>query len=91
MRLRGYWKVCKRLEVFFCDLEITETDCNRMLTKRLGMVSRVNPQLLDRLAHEYKSETIYAIFEKVLKYTPKLLESVETIVAYAQKHCKKTG
>lgn len=47
--------------------------------------------LRNEIAHEYKSETIYAIFEKVLEYTPKLLESVETITAYAQKHCKKTG
>lgn len=47
--------------------------------------------LRNEIAHEYKSETIYAIFEKVLEYTPKLLESVETIVAYAQKYCEKTG
>ena len=41
--------------------------------------------LRNEIAHEYKSETIYAIFEKVLEYTPKLLESVETITAYARK------
>lgn len=44
--------------------------------------------LRNEIAHEYKSETIYAIFEKVLEYTPKLLESVETITAYAQRHCR---
>jgi hypothetical protein len=42
--------------------------------------------LRNEIAHEYKSETIYAIFEKVLEYTPKLLESVEMIDAYAQKY-----
>ena len=47
--------------------------------------------LRNEIAHEYKSETIYAIFKKVLECTPKLLESVETIAVYAQKHCKKIG
>lgn len=45
--------------------------------------------LRNEIAHEYKSETIYTIFEKVLNYTPKLLESVETIITYAQKYVKK--
>lgn len=42
--------------------------------------------LRNEIAHEYRSETIYMIFEKVLQYTPKLLESVETITVYAQKY-----
>ncbi len=42
--------------------------------------------LRNEIAHEYKSETIYTIFEKVLAYTPKLLESVDTIGIYVQRY-----
>ncbi|MEW5766421.1 MAG: hypothetical protein AB1797_02170 [bacterium] len=47
--------------------------------------------LRNEIAHEYKSETIYAIFEKVLEYTPKLLECVDAIEIYAQKYLKDTA
>ncbi|MFH1563309.1 MAG: hypothetical protein ABIF11_07850 [Nitrospirota bacterium] len=47
--------------------------------------------LRNEIAHEYKAETIYTIFEKVLGYTPKLLESVETIADYAQRYFKEGG
>ena len=42
--------------------------------------------LRNEIAHEYKSETIYEIFEKVLENTPILLESVDMIKNYAQRH-----
>ena len=42
--------------------------------------------LRNEIAHEYKSETIYSIFSKVLKLSPVLLESVNTIMVYTEKY-----
>lgn len=42
--------------------------------------------LRNEIAHEYKSETIYVIFSKVLKLSPALLESVDTIMTYSKKY-----
>ena len=42
--------------------------------------------LRNEIAHEYKSETIYAIFEKVMEYTPLLLECVGMIKSYAKSY-----
>ena len=42
--------------------------------------------LRNEIAHEYKSETIYVIFEKVLHFTPHLLEAVGSTNAYAKKY-----
>ena len=42
--------------------------------------------LRNEIAHEYKSETIYEIFEKVLEKTPMLLESINMIESYAQRY-----
>lgn len=39
--------------------------------------------LRNEIAHEYKSETIYVIFEKVLFLTPLLLKGVDSTVRYA--------
>ncbi|MCB2149558.1 MAG: hypothetical protein KQI81_23965 [Deltaproteobacteria bacterium] len=41
--------------------------------------------LRNEIAHEYKSDAIYAIFESVLNLTPVLLDSIEKIVAYATR------
>lgn len=41
--------------------------------------------LRNEIAHEYKSDAIFAIFESVLELTPVLLESIEKIAAYADK------
>ena len=41
--------------------------------------------LRNEIAHEYKSDMIYAIFERVLELTPVLLDSVEKIIAYATR------
>jgi hypothetical protein len=38
------------------------------------------------IAHEYKSDMIYAIFESVLGLTPVLLDSVENIQRYATRY-----
>ena len=44
----------------------------------------INIRLLrNEIAHEYKSETIHAIFEKVLYLTPLLIKSVDLTVEYA--------
>lgn len=41
--------------------------------------------LRNEIAHEYKSDAIYAIFGSVLELTPVLLENIEKIVAYAKR------
>jgi hypothetical protein len=40
--------------------------------------------LRNEIAHDYKSDSIFNIFERVLFYTPVLLEAVETIEKYIQ-------
>lgn len=42
--------------------------------------------LRNEISHEYKSETIYVIFEKVLQLTPHLLKGAESTMAYALKY-----
>ncbi len=42
--------------------------------------------LRNEIAHEYKTESIYSIFIKVLKLSVPLLESVETIMIYADRY-----
>lgn len=41
--------------------------------------------LRNEIAHEYKSETVYVIFEKVLHLTPLLIEGVDSTVLYASR------
>ena len=38
--------------------------------------------LRNEIAHEYQSETILVIFEKVLQMTPALLEGVDLTINY---------
>ena len=42
--------------------------------------------LRNEIAHEYQSETIYSIFEKVVELTPILLKSIDSLTAYANKY-----
>lgn len=42
--------------------------------------------LRNDIAHEYKSETIYEIFEQVMDLTPILLQSVENILIYSERY-----
>lgn len=42
--------------------------------------------LRNEISHEYQSETIYAIFEKVKELTPVLLKSVPEILDYSRKY-----
>ncbi|BBO67028.1 hypothetical protein DSCA_09580 [Desulfosarcina alkanivorans] len=44
--------------------------------------------LRNEIAHEYKSDTIYSIFESVLELTPPLLNSVEKIISYSERYLK---
>ncbi len=37
----------------------------------------------NEIAHEYQSETIYVIFEKVLQLTPHLLDGIDNTIHYA--------
>jgi hypothetical protein len=43
----------------------------------------------NQIAHEYIPEEIYEIFKKVLKYTPKLLDSVNRVKNYTEKFTKE--
>jgi len=40
----------------------------------------------NEIAHEYKSETILEIFERVLALTPSLMKTVEGIETYSEKY-----
>ena len=42
--------------------------------------------LRNEIAHEYKSESIYDIFKRVMAMTPQLMESVERIIAYSLRY-----
>ena len=42
--------------------------------------------LRNEIAHEYKPETIYDMFEHVMKLTPVLLKSVDSISAYSERY-----
>ena len=42
--------------------------------------------LKNEISHEYQSSTIYSIFEKVLKYTPILINSVESVIDYSKRN-----
>jgi hypothetical protein len=82
-------KVLRLLD--FIDLEDTGTVRDRInRAEKKGVIlsadNLVEIRILrNEIAHEYRSETAYAIFEKVLTYSPTLLESVDTITDYAQK------
>ena len=47
--------------------------------------------LRNEIAHEYQSETIYVIFDKVLQLTPALLEGVDMTIHYAAAIGLKNG
>ena len=83
----------KVLRLFdFIDLEDTGTVRDRInRAEKKGVIlsadNFVEIRILrNEIAHEYRSETVHAIFEKVLAYAPALLESVGTITNYAQKY-----
>ena len=44
--------------------------------------------LRNEIAHEYKSDTIYRIFEKVLELTPALLAAVDRVITYSSRYMK---
>jgi len=44
--------------------------------------------LRNEIAHEYKSDTIYNIFEKVFESTPALLTAVDRVVTYSSRYAK---
>ena len=47
--------------------------------------------LRNEIAHEYKPETIYDIFEQVMDLAPVLLKSVDSISAYSERYFQKKG
>ena len=44
--------------------------------------------LRNEIAHEYKPETIYDIFEQVMDLAPVLLKSVDSLLLYSKKYFK---
>jgi len=83
-------KVLRLLD--FIDLEDTGTirdRINRAEKKEIIKSAEEFVQirlLRNEIAHEYKADTIYDIFEKVLTYTPVLLEHVDQVMAYANRY-----
>jgi uncharacterized protein YutE (UPF0331/DUF86 family) len=73
------------------DLEESGTARDRInKAEKRGVISSADQLVKIRLlrneiAHEYKAESIYDIFERVLALTPVLLDSVERILRYAQE------
>ena len=45
--------------------------------------------LRNEIAHEYKADTIYDIFEKVLAYTPVLLAAVDQVITYSNRYAQQ--
>ena len=43
---------------------------------------------MKEVAREYKSDTIYNIFEKVLELTPALLAAVDQVITYSSRYGK---
>ena len=78
---------------YFDVLELEETGTVRDRINRAekkGVIETADNFIQIRLLrneinHEYKSDMIYAIFERVLELTPVLLDSVEKIIAYATR------
>lgn len=74
------------------DLEEPGTVRDRInRAEKKGVIERAEDFIQIRLlrneiAHEYKSETIYGIFESVLELTPVLLNSVEKIFSYSTRY-----
>ena len=75
----------------FIDLEDTGTVRDRInRAEKKGVILSADDFveiriLRNEIAHEYRPETAYAIFEKVLAYSATLLEGVDTIIDYSQK------
>lgn len=44
--------------------------------------------LRNEIAHEYKPETIYDIFEQVMELAPVLLKSVDSLLVYSKRYFK---
>lgn len=44
--------------------------------------------LRNEIAHEYKPETIYDIFEQVMELAPVLLKSVDSLLLYSKRYFK---
>lgn len=83
-------KVFRTLE--FLDLEQTGSvrdRINRAEKKRLIASADKFIEirtLRNEIAHEYQSQTIFSIFERVLGLTPALLKSIDSISLYADKY-----
>jgi len=75
----------------FIDLEDTGTVRDRInRAEKKGVILSADDFaeiriLRNEIAHEYRSESAYAIFEKVLAYSATLLGGVDTIRDYSQK------
>jgi len=74
------------------DLEKQGTVRDRInRAEKRGIIDSANDfieirMLRNEISHEYQSETIYAIFEKVKELTPVLLKSVPEILDYSRKY-----
>ena len=95
----SYDKCCQSLERqkvlrYFDVLDLDETGTVRDRINRAekkGVIENaetfIQIRLLRReIAHEYKPDAIFAIFESVLELTPILLKCIESIIAYSARY-----
>ncbi len=85
-------KVFKAIDII--DLEESGTVRDRInRAEKKGLIDSADDFieiriLRNEITHEYKPESVYAIFEKVLEFTPMLLKTVNLIEAYLNKYQK---
>lgn len=88
-------KVFRSIEVL--DLEETGSVRDRInRAEKKGLIANADifieiRTLRNEIAHEYQSQTILAIFEKVLALTPELLKSIDSISRYAGQYLRENG
>jgi len=83
-------KIFRHLDML--DLEDTGTIRDRInRAEKRGIIKDADTfvqirLLRNEIAHEYKSESILEIFERVMAMTPQLIDSVERIIAYSSQY-----
>jgi len=83
-------KVFRAIDIFDLDDEGTVRDRINRAEKK-GYIDSADVFidiriLRNEISHEYKTETIYSIYRKVLGLSPALLESVSSVVEYSKKY-----
>jgi len=83
-------KVFRAIDIFDLDDEGTVRDRINRAEKK-GYIDSADVFidiriLRNEISHEYKTETIYSIYRKVLGLSPALLDSVSSVMEYSEKY-----